>query len=285
LSFLFWNEPVIAITLAGTGNALFHVSGGILVLSLKRRKATYAGFFVAPGGIGLAVGSYLAISHVNMADDIIPILLVIMSIILYFVYNPDYRYKEATNTKVSYAFLPIVLILLPIAVRSLIGLSIAFPWKSNPDLYLYLILSIALGKIFGGILADKFGLLKTGLAGLIISAPLLAFYSAQPVLGILGAFIFNFTMPVTLVLVLNIIPQHRGFSFGLTTAALFIGAIPAIIKTNGWIRDSFTLIITILLAALLLIAAWNLEKYFKKANNQDGLRNTIFRKLITYHNN
>ena len=55
VSFLFWDNIFAALIIIGIGNALFHVGGGSLVLSLKNKKATFSGIFVAPGGIGLAL--------------------------------------------------------------------------------------------------------------------------------------------------------------------------------------------------------------------------------------
>lgn len=253
-AFMLLDNPLVAILVVGVGNALFHVGGGSLVLSLEKRKATYIGIFVAPGALGLTIGSLLSISEYAVNNWFFPILFIIISVLLLFINTPHFNRttEKKHSSKFSYGILLIVLIMLPIAVRSLIGLSIDFPWKEDKTLLFVLVLSLALGKIFGGILADKFGLLKVGVGGLLISSPLLAFYSTVPILGILGAFLFNFTMPVTLIAILNVLPNKKGLSFGLTTVALFIGSLPTILGKNIWLKNDITVLSFTLLASVVL---------------------------------
>jgi hypothetical protein len=47
---------------------------------------------------------------------------------------------------------------------------INFPWISITNLLVILTLSIAFGKVIGGILADRMGWMKTGLLGLFAVA-------------------------------------------------------------------------------------------------------------------
>lgn len=257
LSFLLWNNILVALIIVSFGNALFHVGGGSLVLSLKDKKATYSGIYVAPGAVGLTIGSFLSISQFSINPLIFPILLLLLCCLVYYINTPDFIRINDSIRKINsnYGILIIILVMIPIIVRSLIGLSIDFPWKQNQYLLYVLIASLFLGKVFGGILADKYGLIKVGVGGLLISAPLLAFYSLTPILGILGAFIFNFTMPVTLIAILNILPQNKGLSFGLTTAALFIGSLPTILKNNIWLKNDFIVLSFILLATISMFFA------------------------------
>lgn len=256
-AYMFLDNPLISISLVSVGNALYHVGGGSLVLSLKKRKATYIGIFVAPGALGLTIGSFLSISDFDIYNWLFPMLLISLSGLVLFTNTPKFNryFTNQLPNKHNYTILIIVLIMLPIIVRSLIGLSIDFPWKENKTLLLVLVLSLALGKVFGGILADKFGLLKVGIGGLVISSPLLAFYSTFPFLAIFGAFVFNFIMPVTLIAILNVLPNYKGLSFGLTTAALFIGALPTILGKNLWLKNDIIVLSFILLASVMLFAA------------------------------
>jgi MFS family permease len=255
-AYLFLNNPLTAILIASIGNALYHVGGGSLVLSLNERKATYIGVFVAPGVLGLTIGSLLSVSNSDVYNWILPVLLLGVSGIIFFIKTPRFErnIENRLPESICNIALLIVLIMIPITVRSLIGLSIEFPWKENKTLLFVLVLSLALGKVFGGILADKFGLLKIGLGGLIISAPLLAFYSTFSLFGILGASVLNFTMPVTLIAILNVLPNNKGLSFGLTTVAIFIGALPTILGTNLWLKNDIIVLSFILLAAAVLFA-------------------------------
>ena len=49
--------PLAAAVIAGTGNALFHLGGGIDVLNTSEKKAAALGVFVSPGAVGLYVGT------------------------------------------------------------------------------------------------------------------------------------------------------------------------------------------------------------------------------------
>jgi len=261
VSFLFWNNIFTALILAGTGNALFHVGAGSLVLSLKNKKATFSGIFVAPGGIGLALGTFFAVSGAGLNFIFFPLVLIILAAILCFIKTPGLNRTNEGKRIPDNRFLIIFLIMIPIAIRSLLGLSAEFPWKDNQLLYVSLISAIALGKAFGGILSDRFGLINVGVGGLLFSMPLLAFFSSIPIFGILGVFFFNFTMTVTLIAIWSVMPKYKGLSFGLTTLAIFIGALPVIIGKDLWAKNDWTVFVLIFSAAIILFAAIRLMKY------------------------
>ena len=263
LAFLFWNTYYTGLLLMSIGNALFHVGGGSLVLSLKEKRATFSGIFVAPGGIGLAFGTFLSVSSLEVNQLVFPMFLILLSLILCYIKTPNFNRAVDVKSTSNHSLLIISFILIPIVVRSLIGLSNEFPWKENQFMLLILIASVALGKVVGGFMADRFGLVHVGVGGFILSAPLLAFYSSVPILGILGAFVFNFTMPVTLIAILNHIPDKKGLAFGLTTAALFIGSIPIILDKIVWLENDWMVFSILLLASLILLSALKFKDIFK----------------------
>lgn len=265
-SFLFLNTIYSALIIVSVGNALYHVGGGSLVLSVKEKKATFSGIYVAPGGIGLVLGSWLSTSQSVINLILFPIILIVLSFILFFIETPDFNRTPEKKQATNFSILLIALIMIPIAVRSLIGLTTNFPWKENHYLFLILVAALALGKIFGGILADKYGLIKVGVGGLLLATPLLAFFPAMPLSGIIGAFIFNFTMPVTLIAILSIMPNHKGLSFGLTTVAIFIGALPKIISYNAWLRNEIFVFSILFIAAGLLFAALHFKNKLNTIN-------------------
>ena len=51
--------PAGAAVVAGVGNACFHVGGGIDVLNRSERRAAPLGIFVAPGALGIFLGTML----------------------------------------------------------------------------------------------------------------------------------------------------------------------------------------------------------------------------------
>ena len=239
LAFWFSNSIFVALFCVGLGNAMYHVGGGSLVLSISRFKATFAGLYVAPGGIGLALGTYLGLSNAHLSLWFFPLLLLSMSLLLTFTPTPIFEHSVKGAGIQRKALLVGLLLLLPILLRSLVGLSMDFPWKVDPTYMVLLVAALALGKVFGGMLADRFGLLNVGVGGMLVAAPLLAFFHLQPILGILGACIFNFTMPITLVALAAMMPSYKGLSFGLTTTALFVGSIPILIGWDDWLKNNW----------------------------------------------
>lgn len=225
LSLMLFLHSLTAIILAGIGNALFHVGGGTIALNLQTGKASLPGVFVAPGGIGLFAGA-LILKIYGYHPLFFALPLWVMGILMLLVKSPQILYAESKKSVGSTLDLAILLLLITICIRSMVGLSVEFPWKTNQALLIALTASIALGKSLGGFLSDYFGWIKIAVGGLVISSILLVFGDQSAIVGIAGLFFFNLTMPVTLVAISNVLPGRPGFSFGLTTFALLAGALP-----------------------------------------------------------
>lgn len=264
LSFCFLPSTYVLLTAIGVGNALFHVGTGSLVLSLPQNKATYSGVYVSTGSIGLAVGTFCALSDIDYCRYAFGLMLTILALLMFWVNTPIFI-RQKSRMAITKGYLLIILLLtLPIVVRSLIGLAIEFPWKEQRTLYCLLILALALGKIVGGILADKFNLIAVGVGALLVSSLLLGLFPSVPLLAILGAFIFNFTMPVTLIAVFNAMPSYKGLAFGITTLALFVGSLPVILGADQWVNNKPIILLLILIAAIVLYIALKKEHQILK---------------------
>lgn len=225
-STLLLQAPLWAAVFAGLGNALFHIGGGITSLNLARGRAALPGIFVAPGALGVAAGLWIGKSGYFTAWPFILLLAVFAAIILMLPSTqPAVLRKFSHNLK--WFETVILLLLVSVAIRSLVGMSLVFPWKSDPLLLAALTMAVVLGKALGGILGDRFGWIAVAVSGLVLSAPMLAFFPQIPVVAIAGIFLFNLSMPITLIGVAGMLPANHGFAFGLTTLALIIGAGPA----------------------------------------------------------
>jgi FSR family fosmidomycin resistance protein-like MFS transporter len=108
----------------------------------------------------------------------------------------------------------------------LVGLAVVLPWKANITLAVVLVAMVFAGKAVGGLLADRFGWAKVAVGSLVIATPLLVLGPNVAAVAILGMFLFNFTMPITLTALSNLLPGRPGLSFGLTCLALLAGALP-----------------------------------------------------------
>lgn len=264
-----------ALIISGLGNALFHVGGGITALNLKPGKASLPGIFVATGTIGLLIGTIIGESK-YFSIWILVILLIVAAVTIFTIKKPaiDYNFKvEESFHKVS---IILICVLASIAIRGLVGFMLTYPWKTNIVLLMVFTVAVALGKALGGILGDYFGWTRVTIYGLLISAPLLVLGMNIPVLAILGAFLFNLTMPVTLVVVSNMLPGRAGFSFGLTTLALIIGAFPTFTGLRPILcaNNGKMIFGAVLLMALLLKIGLNLffsEDRFAMSKNKSSI--------------
>ena len=225
-SILMMKIPLLAIVTSGIGNAIFHVGGGYVSLNLGRGKAALPGIYVAPGALGLTIGIMIGKNGGFVAWPFI-LLLVISAILILELPRLDIPAPRTLPGNLRRFETVILLLLVSVVIRSLVGQSLILPWKSDPTLLLTLTMAVVLGKGLGGILADWFGWSVIALSGLALSAFLLAFFAPNPALAIVGTFLFNLSMPVTLVCLADMLPGRSGFAFGLTALALIIGALPA----------------------------------------------------------
>jgi FSR family fosmidomycin resistance protein-like MFS transporter len=226
VSILMMRAPLLAIVTAGIGNAVFHVAGGFASLNLAPGKASLPGIFVAPGALGLTIGILIGKSGGFVAWPFLLLLLGLAGLMLRLP-RLEVQAQRQLPGDLRWFKTVIVLLLLSVAIRSLVGQSLVLPWKSDQTLLLALTLAVVLGKALGGVLADRYGWTAVAVSGLVVSLPLLAFFAPLPALAILGTFLFNLSMPVTLVCLAEMLPGESGFAFGLTALALILGALPA----------------------------------------------------------
>lgn len=227
LGMVFYNLPFLAVIISGIGNALFHVGGGVVSLKLDPGKAWAPGIFIAPGTMGVFIGTLIGKQTFSPFPFIIS--LILLSAVHYIIKDPSMEINNTRGMKVFSERLfnaVLVLILFTVIIRSFAGLGISYVWKADIKLLLIMSVCVMLGKAMGGILSDRFGLLKVPVIGLILSVPCLILGLSYPVTGIIGMFLFNLTMPVTLLLTANLFPGHEGLGFGMTVLALSIGSIP-----------------------------------------------------------
>jgi FSR family fosmidomycin resistance protein-like MFS transporter len=269
--------PVAGIIIAGIGNALFHIGGGIVSLNLTPRKATAPGIFVAQGALGVLVGTLLG-KNGNFTAWPFLLAMTAAGVLIFLIPQPA-MYQKLPEPKQKQIFNPeyiLYLVLFVVAVRSLVGFAIVLPWKSDINLLVILTLSVALGKGLGGWLADKFGWKLTAVGSLIASIPLLTLGAAIPACGMIGLFLFNITMPVTLTMVSNLLPGKPGTAFGLTCAALFLGTLPAFTELQPTLNNILLIDIAIGISALALYLG--LRYYFKDNGEKETLQRTALKK-------
>ena len=223
-----------AILLLAIGNALFHSAGGLSVLNISQKHAGPSGIFIATGAIGVFLGTQSAqMGRLQIAFSLL-VLLFLCALITLVVQKVNKKYWNVHNVSFdiprfsSNTLLAIALLSLVVALRSYVGMVMAFPWKSEMLLLALSILGVFAGKALGGVVADRIGFRTTAIFSLIVAATLFVPSWEIPVMGLLGVFFFNFTMSITLASLANILPNAKGTAFGLASFSLAVGALPAL---------------------------------------------------------
>ena len=202
---------LIIVIFLGLANSIFHVVGGIYVVNYNEEKMTFLGLFVSLGAIGIALGT-------NLSNKLTLIIMLILAFILTIIINIIKfdqilkKEKEPLNKKhIKY----ICLILIVVLIRAIMGSAC----KPLVDTTLIDVISIsigvALGKILGGILSDKFGIKYVTIFTLMLSLIGYFFFRNNIVIYIISTILFNTTMPITLYLSNKCLKNRYGLSFGL----------------------------------------------------------------------
>ena len=229
-AFGFTALPYGAAIIAGIGNGMFHIGGGVDVLNISEKKSSALGIFVSPGAFGIYYGRILGKTGSLSALFVLAALLLSVALIFFahraqggkYPLNAKFSLKNAASTP---AIIGAVCLFLVVCLRSHVGLTLQFPWKGSGLWGMALICAVVFGKMTGGFAADRFGLLRTSVISLGAAAVLFLFPNI-PLAGVLSLLLFNMTMPITLWAMAKIFPSAKGFSFGLLTFGLFFGFLP-----------------------------------------------------------
>lgn len=226
----------------GIGNALFHLGGGVATIQEDEAKGLNGrglGVFVAPGALGLYIGTLL-----GKGSDL-PIGSVIFSVgavmllcllgawkVLAAPLTPATREQEKCSSmqpdRITTLWLAVGCLLVVI-LRSYIGMAVNFPWKSTVFAGTIAVLAVVLGKVSGGFAAAAFGIRRTIILSLGAAA-VCYLLSGNMVAGAIALFLFNMTMPITLYLLIQRLKEMPGFAFGLLTFGLFLGWMPTYLE-------------------------------------------------------
>lgn len=215
----------------GLGNGLFHVGGGVISIKeddLSLFKGRGLGLFVAPGALGLLFGKLLS-NNINY--DLVKLLIIIFVLVICIII-----YFEFKNNKVTYLInksvvdkkemtIAILSCFVVVIIRSLVGMSISYPWKDTTLKIIISVFALAIGKTAGGFLCASLGKRKAIIISLLLS--MICFILGNNIIfGLLSLFFFNMSMPITLYILKEKMINQEGSAFGILTLALFIGYLP-----------------------------------------------------------
>lgn len=237
--------PVLRVALIGLGNSVFHVAAGAETLRRSGFRAAPLGVFVAPGAIGVTLGTLFP----GLGPVLVGPLLLAARASLLVKDRTEARTGDPRRSPDGAA--PIVparptaaalLLTAAVAVRAVGGSAVSFPWQSGTPLILLTTLFVFAGKSAGGFLCDRIGPKRAAWASVPLAAALITFCCAWALPSLLGQLALNLTMPITLWLLYCAMPESPGFAFGLAASALWPGTLAGkYIQLTGSLRWIFLL--------------------------------------------
>lgn len=126
LGSMFMAVPILAAVLLAVGNGFYHVGGGLISFYITPNRASGPGIFVAPGAIGVLIGTVMTKTMNNVF--ILLALLIIIGLLIFkdsFDRNIVYEreYPEIDSGFILFMFA----LLFVICIRAMIGGSLVFP--------------------------------------------------------------------------------------------------------------------------------------------------------------
>ena len=241
---------MIKAIVVGLGNSLFHVSGGYITLKGSQSMGPL-GVFVAPGAIGLFIGTVFPKVRLLFTAA-----LVVMAELIILAcdteddeddYDPDYeddfesdakcvntgeqgfdRGEAGTATRAipdGERILLAGMLLIAVAARAVGGSAVTYPWKTGIAAGAMLVFAVFLGKALGGVIADRVVIRPAAVVSVAAASVLLVFFSSMMAPSLIGQFALNISMPITLYLIYQLFPDRPGFAFGLAASALWPGTL------------------------------------------------------------
>ena len=241
-----WLLMLVAVLL-GAGNSLFHVWGGKQTVVCMGNDMRALGVFVSTGALGLSVG-FVCCSWVLLYA----LLLAVVALAIVYLRSEEcgvwseecgvwseecgvWSEECGVRSEVAprslsplSAWTAVVLLMLFVAYRSFTGEVFSRGITKSQTLILVIGAVSMLGKMAGGWIAHRVGILLSMAVVLAGVGLCLLFRGDSVAVLLMGIFLMNCTMPVTLFLANNVLPGREGLAFGLLAAALIPGYLLAV---------------------------------------------------------
>ncbi|MBQ7240223.1 MAG: hypothetical protein IJS56_02180 [Bacilli bacterium] len=243
--------PLLIICL---GNAFLHVDGAENTIRFGNGKLSNVAIFVAGGSFGVLSGRLL-VNNLNTPEVLfLPLISLIPLVIMCNDETRDLKgYKKYDYVKESVNGLVAILIaFLIVIIRGYMGYGIPTSWNKTTFEMILLFSSMGIGKALGGILSDKYGIKRIALISTLGSIPFLCFGDKIMLISLLGICSFSMTMSITLGIILSVLKNKPGLSFGITTIGLFLGTLPIFFIKLSFIYNVIMIIVFSSICAYLL---------------------------------
>jgi len=225
---------IVVAVLLGAGNSFFHAWGGKQTVVKAGNDIRALGVFVSTGALGLAVG--LVCRSWGLLYGLL--LAIVVVSIAYVRWDGNQEWNQGSVPVMPFVsrswltpervWLIVVSLMLFVAYRSFTGEVFSKGITKSQMLILTIGFVSMLGKMAGGWIALRMGILRS-LAVVLAGVALCIVFRGDSVMVLLaGIFLMNCTMPVTLFLANDVLPGREGLAFGLLAAALIPGYLMAV---------------------------------------------------------
>ena len=243
----------------GVGNALFHVGAGLDVICedfAKGHSGRSLGVFVAPGAVGLYLGTILGKHPGDRLSWLLSLSVLVILLAAMLTRQPR---EPIISTSTNPKKFPILLLccFAVVVLRSWTGFQTNFDWKATVPFLA--VLAVSSGKTLGGFASARFGHGRTMVCSLLL-ASICFLLGENPIFGLLGLLLFNMSMPVTLYLLAKHMPDTPGLAFGILTFGLFLGFLPVYADVTIPMSATFVCALGSIISAILLYIGWKAVK-------------------------
>jgi MFS transporter, FSR family, fosmidomycin resistance protein len=237
---LFFINTEAAIVFSGVASAFVHVTGGTVCLQLHQNKTGPLAVFTAPGVLGLTLGAVLGSGSIYSLWFVLAAV-VIVALLIWYNNLPDYKTAEKRQSELDAHDFVMLGILLIMCFRSFIFDIINHVAHQYENGIVIIGISAFLGKIIGGVIADKIGWKKFVYISLPIALLLFQFGKENIYALAFGIACLQSSVPITLLLMSNSLPLYPATATALSlgTSIALAGLPVYLISERKTILDSF----------------------------------------------
>ncbi len=211
------------------GNACNHINGAEVTLGCSGGKLSHSAIFVGGGSFGVICGKIIG----STSLPFVFISLLALSAIPFVLLAETYRKNgdvscdgfNYCSRKIAPTYV-IALAVFVVAVRGHMGYGIPTAWNKTLIQTVLLYVTMGIGKMAGGILADIFGVKRVAMLSASCALPFLMAGDRIMWVSLIGVMLFSMTMSITLAILVSALKKTPGLAFGLTTIGLFLGTAP-----------------------------------------------------------
>jgi hypothetical protein len=219
---------VVVAILLGMGNSIFHTWGGKQTVLKAGNDPRALGVFVSTGAFGLAVGAYWCSWLLLLAMLVLASLLALAYVHHDTVANlSDVKASLQSGLGRGVVIVALLALMVFVMFRSYMGEAFTAGMNKGGSVILAIGAVSMLGKMSGGWLARRFGVARSFVVVMVAFFACLLSGSIHWGVVLLGLFLVNCTMPMTLFWANAVLPGKEGLAFGLLAAALIPGFLLA----------------------------------------------------------